>query len=102
MTHQDLLQKALNIITGGKLLSSDGYAFVSIDEPTKEQKQLCNALLRGGWRDTEGSLLARESGSTVSGNPDEIEIDGGVLALHQLLGKPFLSQLTALSRLTPQ
>lgn len=95
----DYLAKAIRIITEGKIEASEKTGFVEFEEPDPDHVRLCEVLLRGGWRDSGRAALARDNRHNARLN--SVEIDGGVLALYQLLGEPFFANLVALSRLTP-
>jgi hypothetical protein len=90
------IAKAVALVTEGRLMASERTGFVEIENPSRNHIRLCEALLRGKWIDAQGSLLARDNGGD---RISEVFIDGGVLALYQVFGQPFLVQLEALSRL---
>lgn len=95
---KNYLQEAIAIVTEGKITASEQTGFIEIEDPTQDYVRLCRALLQGKWRDNNGAELARENTNQFN---SQVEIDGGVLAFYQLFGHPFLAQLEALSRLTP-
>lgn len=93
----EYLQKAINIITQRELHNADCYiGWECLDDAPTDYTRLARALLMGQWKDKEGGFLAR-----MDGRDPELEIDGGVLALYQLLGESLIIQLEALARLIP-